>query len=102
MAGRNFLFVPGPTNIPDRIRRAMDIALEDHRAYDFPEFTKPLFADLKKIFRTETGKVFVFPTSGTGGWEASITNTLSPATKSCRRASGSSACCGRISARASA
>ncbi|MBI4693746.1 MAG: aminotransferase class V-fold PLP-dependent enzyme [Gammaproteobacteria bacterium] len=81
MAGRNFLFVPGPTNIPDRIRRAMDIALEDHRAYDFPEFTKPLFADLKKIFRTETGKVFVFPTSGTGGWEASITNTLSPGDK---------------------
>ena len=81
MAGRNFLFVPGPTNIPDRIRRAMDIPLEDHRALDFPEFSKPLFADLKKIFRTETGKVFVFPTSGTGGWEASITNTLSPGDK---------------------
>ena len=78
MPGKNFLFVPGPTNIPDRIRRAMDIPLEDHRAADFPEFALPLFEDLKKIFRTEQGQVFVFPSSGTGGWEAAITNTLSP------------------------
>ncbi len=78
MPGKNFLFVPGPTNIPDRIRRAMDIPLEDHRAADFPEFALPLFEDLKKIFRTERGQVFVFPSSGTGGWEAAITNTLSP------------------------
>ena len=55
MLGKNFLFVPGPTNIPDRIRRAMDIPLEDHRAADFPEFALPLFEDLKKIFRTEQG-----------------------------------------------
>ncbi len=78
MPGKNFLFIPGPTNIPDRIRRAMDIPLEDHRAADFPEFALPLFEDLKKIFRTEQGQVFVFPSSGTGGWEAAITNTLSP------------------------
>lgn len=78
MPGKNFLFVPGPTNIPDRIRRAMDIPLEDHRAADFPEFALPLFEDLKKIFKTECGQVFVFPSSGTGGWEAAITNTLSP------------------------
>ena len=78
MLGKNFLFVPGPTNIPDRIRRAMDIPLEDHRAADFPEFALPLFEDLKKVFRTEQGQVFVFPSSGTGGWEAAITNTLSP------------------------
>ena len=78
MPGKNFLFVPGPTNIPDRIRRAMDIPLEDHRAADFPEFALPLFEDLKKIFKTEYGQVFVFPSSGTGGWEAAITNTLSP------------------------
>ena len=51
MPGKNFLFVPGPTNIPDRIRRAMDIPLEDHRAADFPEFALPLFEDLKKIFK---------------------------------------------------
>jgi alanine-glyoxylate transaminase/serine-glyoxylate transaminase/serine-pyruvate transaminase len=72
------MYVPGPTNMPFRIRQAMDVALEDHRAPDFPQFTLPLFADLKKIFRTETGQVFLFPGSGTGGWESAIANTLSP------------------------
>ena len=70
--------VPGPTNMPFQIRQAMDVALEDHRAPDFPEFTKPLLEDLKTIFRTETGQVFLFPGSGTGGWEAAIGNCLSP------------------------
>ncbi|MCB1749616.1 MAG: aminotransferase class V-fold PLP-dependent enzyme [Gammaproteobacteria bacterium] len=78
MPGRNALFVPGPTNIPERVRRAMDVPLEDHRAPDHPEFTLPLFADLKKIFKTESGQVFIFPSSGSGGWDAAITNTLSP------------------------
>lgn len=78
MPGRNFLFVPGPTNIPERIRRAMDVPLEDHRAGDFPQFAKPLLADLKRIFQTERGQVFVFPSSGSGGWEAAVTNTLTP------------------------
>jgi alanine-glyoxylate transaminase/serine-glyoxylate transaminase/serine-pyruvate transaminase len=59
----------------------MDVPLEDHRAADFPEFSKPLFEDLKKIFRTEAGQVFIFPSSGTGGWEAAVTNTLSPGDK---------------------
>ncbi len=81
MPGKNHLFVPGPTNMPDRIRRAMDVALEDHRAPGFPDFSKPLFEDLKKVFRTETGQVFIFPASGTGGWEAAITNTMSPGDK---------------------
>ncbi len=79
--GYNGLAVPGPTNMPFRIRQAMDVALEDHRAPDFPEFTKPLFADLKDIFKTETGRVFVYPCSGTGGWEAAISNTLSDGDK---------------------
>ncbi len=78
MPGRRFLNVPGPTNIPERVRRAMDVLLEDHRAPDYPAFSLPLFQDLKKVFGTATGQVFVFPASGTGGWEASITNTLSP------------------------
>ncbi|HEY3043375.1 MAG TPA: aminotransferase class V-fold PLP-dependent enzyme [Vicinamibacterales bacterium] len=78
MAGRNFLFVPGPTNVPDRILRAMHVAMEDHRSSTFPSLTKPLFADLKKIFKTESGQCFIFPGSGTGGWEAALTNTLSP------------------------
>lgn len=81
MRGKNHLFVPGPTNMPDRVRRAMDCALEDHRGPQFPEFSKQLFADVKKIFRTEAGQVFIFPASGTGGWEAAITNTLSPGDK---------------------
>jgi len=79
--GRNFLFVPGPTNIPERIRRAMDVPLEDHRASDFPAFVLPLLADLKKVFQTRDGHVFIFAASGTGGWEAAITNTLSPGDK---------------------
>ena len=74
----NSLFIPGPTNMPDPLRRAMDLALQDHRAPDIPNFTLPLFKDLKSIFKTKTGRVFVFPGSGTGGWEAAITNTLSP------------------------
>jgi alanine-glyoxylate transaminase/serine-glyoxylate transaminase/serine-pyruvate transaminase len=78
MPGFKGLAVPGPTNMPFQVRQAMDIALEDHRAPDFPEFTKPLFSDLKKIFQTETGQVFIFPGSGTGGWESAIANTLSP------------------------
>jgi len=81
MPGFKGLAVPGPTNLPFQVRQAMDVALEDHRAPDFPEFTKPLFADLKQIFRTETGHVFIFPGSGTGGWESAIANTLNPGDK---------------------
>jgi alanine-glyoxylate transaminase / serine-glyoxylate transaminase / serine-pyruvate transaminase len=81
MSGRNFLFVPGPTNVPDRVLRAMHVAMEDHRSSSFPSLTKPLFADLKKIFKTESGQCFIFTGSGTGGWEAALTNTLSPGDK---------------------
>ncbi len=81
MPGFKGLAVPGPTNMPFRVRQAMDIALEDHRAPDFPQFTLPLFADLKQIFKTASGQVFVFPGSGTGGWESAIANTLSPGDK---------------------
>ncbi len=76
MQGTRHLFVPGPTNVPDTVRRALDLPMEDHRAPDLPRFTLPLFADLKKVFKTETGQVFLFPASGTGAWEAAITNTL--------------------------
>ena len=79
--GKNFLFVPGPTNLPDRIVRAMSVASEDHRSPTFPDLVKPLFPGLKKIFGTEKGHAFIFPASGTGGWEAAITNTLSPGDK---------------------
>jgi alanine-glyoxylate transaminase/serine-glyoxylate transaminase/serine-pyruvate transaminase len=78
MAGRNFLFVPGPTNTPDRVLRAMHRAMEDHRSSDFPSLAQPILEDLKKIFKTTAGQPFVFPASGTGAWEASLANTLSP------------------------
>jgi alanine-glyoxylate transaminase/serine-glyoxylate transaminase/serine-pyruvate transaminase len=78
MAGRNFLFVPGPTNVPDRVLRAMHRAMEDHRSSDFPALASPVLEDLKKIFKTSSGQAFIFPASGTGAWEASLSNTLSP------------------------
>ncbi len=81
MPGRNFLFAPGPTNVPDRILRAMHVPMEDHRSSSFPDLTLPLFRDLRKIFKTETGQVVIFPGTGTGGWESALVNTLSPGDK---------------------
>src|SRR5579862_169817 len=81
IAGRNFLFVPGPTNVPDRVQRAMMVAMEDHRSSRFPELSRSVLNDLKKVFKTNSGQVFIFPSSGTGGWEAALTNTLSPGDK---------------------
>lgn len=81
MIGQNPVFIPGPTNIPDRLRYAMSIQTMDHRAPDFIELLSPLLDDLKKVFKTTSGQVITFPSSGTGGWEAAITNTLSPGDK---------------------
>jgi len=81
MPGRNFLFIPGPTNVPRRIQNAMYVEQEDMRAMDLPEFTKPLYEDLKKIFKTKNGRIFIFPASGTGGWESAVSNTLSTGDK---------------------
>jgi alanine-glyoxylate transaminase/serine-glyoxylate transaminase/serine-pyruvate transaminase len=76
MPGRHFLHVPGPTNVPDRILRAMHVSMEDHRNPTFPQLTLPLFEDLKKLFKTTSGQAFIFPSSGTGAWEAVLANTL--------------------------
>lgn len=78
MAGFTQLFVPGPTNVPEVVRQAMNMPMEDMRAPDYPSFTRGLFSDLMKVFRNETGRAFIFPSSGTGAWESAITNTLSP------------------------
>ncbi len=78
MSAENPVFIPGPTNIPDRLRQAMNIQTRDHRAPDVAKTILPLFSRLKQVFRTDAGSVAVFPASGTGGWEAAITNTLSP------------------------
>jgi alanine-glyoxylate transaminase/serine-glyoxylate transaminase/serine-pyruvate transaminase len=70
------LFIPGPTNIPEAVRSAMDIRMEDMRSPEFPKFTLPIFEDLKKVFKMKDGRVFIYPSSGTGAWEAAISNTL--------------------------
>lgn len=78
MPGRHHLFVPGPTNVPERVLRAMARSMEDHRSSAFPELTHGLLRDLRPIFGTERGRPFIFPGTGTGGWEIALTNTLSP------------------------
>jgi len=70
------LFIPGPTTIPDKVRMAMNLPMEDMRNPEFPKFTLPIFEDLKKVFKLTNGRVFVFPSSGTGAWESAMQNTL--------------------------
>lgn len=81
MAGRNHLYIPGPTNVPDAVLSAMHVPMEDHRRPDFPDLVNPLLEGLKTIFRTEKGQCFLFPATGTAGWEVAMTNTLSPGDK---------------------
>lgn len=78
MAGRNGLFVPGPTNVPDRVLRAMVVPMEDHRSPKFPKLTLECLSGLKKVFKTTAATPFLFPSSGTGCWEAAMMNCLSP------------------------
>ncbi|MET8468337.1 aminotransferase class V-fold PLP-dependent enzyme [Streptomyces sp. NPDC006422] len=75
--GRHFLQIPGPTNVPDRVLRAMAAPTIDHRGPEFAELTKRLLGALKPVFGT-SGPVVVYPASGTGAWEAALVNTLSP------------------------
>jgi alanine-glyoxylate transaminase / serine-glyoxylate transaminase / serine-pyruvate transaminase len=75
--GRHFLQIPGPTNIPDRVLRAMDRAVMDHRGVEFAGLAAEVLTGIKTIFKTES-PVVIFPSSGTGAWEAAIVNTLSP------------------------
>jgi len=81
MAGRNHLFIPGPTNTPHEVLSAMHLPMEDHRSPIFPNLLKPILADLKKVFATETGQCFIFPATGTAGWEVALTNCLNPGDK---------------------
>ncbi len=76
-AGRHFLQIPGPTPIPERILNAMSRQMLDHRGPQFQEFATRLLASLKALFKT-SNPVMAFPSSGTGAWEASLVNTLSP------------------------
>ncbi|HEU5358040.1 MAG TPA: aminotransferase class V-fold PLP-dependent enzyme [Gemmatimonadales bacterium] len=78
MPGRHFLFVPGPTNVPDRILSALHVAMEDHRSSAFPALWRSIAPQLGRLFGTTHGRSFVYPGTGTGGWEAALTNVLSP------------------------
>ena len=75
--GRHFLQIPGPTNVPDRILRAMDHPTIDHRGPEFQALARQVLAGLRPIFQTR-GPVVIYPASGTGAWEAALVNTLSP------------------------
>ncbi|MEM9238827.1 MAG: aminotransferase class V-fold PLP-dependent enzyme [Pseudomonadota bacterium] len=76
MNGFQHLFIPGPTNIPEPIRQSMNVPMEDMRAPDFGDLVQGLLTDMKKTYRLENGRVFIFPSSGTGAWESAIQNTL--------------------------
>jgi alanine-glyoxylate transaminase/serine-glyoxylate transaminase/serine-pyruvate transaminase len=79
-AGRHFLQIPGPTNVPERVLRAIDSPTIDHRGPEFQRLGQEVLAGLKHVFKTK-GTVIIFPASGTGAWEAALVNTLSPGDK---------------------
>jgi alanine-glyoxylate transaminase/serine-glyoxylate transaminase/serine-pyruvate transaminase len=79
-SGRHFLQIPGPTNVPDRVLRAIDQPTIDHRGPEFAQLTKHIMVGLKQVFQTE-GPVVIYAASGTGAWEAALVNTLSPGDK---------------------
>ncbi|EAV43217.1 serine--glyoxylate transaminase, putative [Stappia aggregata IAM 12614] len=81
MSFQNPVFIPGPTNMPEALRRACDMPTLDHRSPLFGQILQPALAGVKKVLKTETAEVFLFPSTGTGGWETAITNCLSPGDK---------------------
>lgn len=76
-SGRHFLQIPGPTNVPDRVLRAIDRPTIDHRSREFARLGRDVLEGMQRIFKTR-GHVFIYPASGTGAWEAALVNTLSP------------------------
>ena len=77
LAGRHFLQIPGPSNVPDRVLRAMDMPTMDHRGPEFADLTREVLDGMKRVFKTRAD-VVIFPASGTGAWESALVNTLSP------------------------
>src|SRR3954452_20811226 len=75
--GRHFLQIPGPTNVPDRVLRAMAQPTIDHRGPEFAELGSQVLRDVRGVFKTQQ-PVVIYPASGTGAWEAALVNTLSP------------------------
>ena len=76
--GRHFLQIPGPTNVPERVLRAVARPTIDHRGPEFARLTHEILAALKELFHNRDGDVMIFPASGSGAWEAALVNTLSP------------------------
>jgi alanine-glyoxylate transaminase/serine-glyoxylate transaminase/serine-pyruvate transaminase len=78
MSAQNPVFIPGPTNMPESVRKACDMPTMDHRSPAFARLFKPAVAGVKRVMKMEAGEVIILPSTGTGGWEAAISNTLSP------------------------
>jgi alanine-glyoxylate transaminase/serine-glyoxylate transaminase/serine-pyruvate transaminase len=78
MSFQNPVFIPGPTNIPEAIRKACDMPTLDHRSPAFARLYRPAVEGVRRVLRMTEGEVILLPSTGTGGWEAAITNTLSP------------------------
>ena len=81
MSFQNPVFIPGPTNMPEVLRKAVDMPTLDHRSPLFGQILHPAIAGVKQVLKSKTAEVFIFPASGTGGWETALTNTLSAGDK---------------------
>ncbi len=77
MFSQNPVFIPGPTNMPEALRKAADMPTLDHRSPLFGQILRPALAGVKKVLKSESAEIFIFPSTGTGGWETAISNTLS-------------------------
>ncbi|MFV0514790.1 MAG: L-aspartate--glyoxylate aminotransferase BhcA [Jhaorihella sp.] len=78
MSFQNPVFIPGPTNMPEVLRKAVDMPTLDHRSPLFGQILHPAIAGVKQVLKSKTAQIFIFPSTGTGGWETALTNTLSP------------------------
>ncbi|WP_321831187.1 L-aspartate--glyoxylate aminotransferase BhcA [Thalassovita sp.] len=81
MSFQNPVFIPGPTNMPEVLRKAVDMPTLDHRSPLFGQILHPAIAGVKQVLKSKSAEVFIFPASGTGGWETALTNTLSAGDK---------------------
>ena len=81
MSFQNAVFIPGPTNMPEKIRQACSMPTIDHRSPIFGEILNPCLDGVRKIIKSEDAHIFIFPSTGTGGWEVALTNTLSAGDK---------------------
>ena len=77
MSFQNPVFIPGPTNIPEKLRKACDMPTIDHRSPLFGQILRPVRDGVRRILQSNSAEVFIFPSTGTGGWETALTNTLS-------------------------